>query len=232
VVSFISQDRDYKSLAVCLGLKPAQANSSTQECMEPLAGMDLHPRKNAFQGLACLGSRKSELYQGSVYVGSMLVSSDGSSWEWIKEESTEQPCCCTQPRDDTNDSVASTVVSYPMSTTSMNQRLNIWVECSIILPSASCVGLTIQNTPDMFNFPCEKAAAAKQPSSTHSNSKTLDNNLKHLWGKLLFESKGLEWFRQALGGNDETRRLFAQAYTNIQKISKPRYTPCPTISPK
>lgn len=43
-----------------------------------------------------------------------------------------------------------------------------------------------------------------------------------LWRRLLFESSGLAWFRDALGGLQRTRDLFANAYLNIQSISKPQ----------
>lgn len=45
---------------------------------------------------------------------------------------------------------------------------------------------------------------------------------EELCRRLLFSSSGLEWFREALGGMEETKAMFANAYFNIQSISKPQ----------
>lgn len=222
VVDYISSSEETRNLSISLGLATNSSRvcggDAKVVCMEPLTGMDLHPCKNAFQGLACLGSRKSDKYQGSVYVGSMSVAADGSCWEWIKHTANtvqsdkgEESCC------DTNDSTASTVASCPVS--SMSQRIQLWMECSIIVPSTSCIGITVQNCV-LFSPQPVICVPKKQAESSVEAVKGRCPN--HTWKSLLFESKGLEWFRNALGGQEETKRLFSQAYTNIQKISKPR----------
>lgn len=51
--------------------------------MSPLAGMDLHPRQNAQQGLACLGSRKTGAECGNRLVGMMIVDTNICAGHWL-----------------------------------------------------------------------------------------------------------------------------------------------------
>lgn len=50
---------------------------------------------------------------------------------------------------------------------------------------------------------------------------TATNADGELWKKLVYHSSGLQWFRDVLGGEEAVRRLFQNAYLNIQSISKP-----------
>jgi hypothetical protein len=57
------------------------------------------------------------------------------------------------------------------------------------------------------------------PDAADKVQAAADDNV-HLWKKLLFGSS-LRWFVNALGGEAAVRPMFANAYLNIQSISKP-----------
>lgn len=77
-----------------------------------LMGMDLHPRQNAYQGLACIGSKKKAGDIGNRLVGMMQVKED-SSWQWVPGYHARH----THP-------------------------LLILTESSVIMPGPRCIGLT------------------------------------------------------------------------------------------
>lgn len=205
-----------------------------------LLGMDLHPRQNAFQGLACLGSRKQDGFPPSAYIGDMRVAKDGSSWEWgLKKPCNFSASDLSCRSSSSMQSAASTLpagqemTTVPFKQLPLKERIQIWLACSVIMPSPACIGASV------------KCDAGGIQSSFFSNSKTSGNNKKRsvalsenddvgegegsgtgkkkqLWKDLLFESAGLKWFRDSFGGKDEVKKLFGQAYTNIQNISKPK----------
>jgi hypothetical protein len=79
-----------------------------------LMGMDLHPRQNAYQGLACIGSKKKAEDIGNRLVGMMQVrGNSSSSWRWVP--------------------------SYHASHT---HPLLILTESLVIMPGPRCIGLT------------------------------------------------------------------------------------------
>lgn len=53
-------------------------------CTAALVGMDMHPRRNAEQGLACLGSRKTGVAQGNRLLGMMHVDTAGAC-SWVQD---------------------------------------------------------------------------------------------------------------------------------------------------
>lgn len=78
----------------------------------------------------------------------------------------------------------------------------------------------LDNAVSRAILPAKSAAARKQ----HHHRGILSSPLScsdTLWKRLLFESKGLQWLRSALGGDEAVRRMFCNAYLNIQSISKP-----------
>lgn len=188
-----------------------------------LLGMDLHPQKNAYQGLACTGSRKNLDAKASSILGTMLVSGDGSSWEWISS-----PQQVEKPQQDATDesmcSKASTVSSCShaplVEKAGLPHKILSWMEASVIMPSPSCIPVKISCSPPVSNTAgVQDAKKRKIPLSVERN---LNPEQGTRWRTLVFESMGLQWFREALGGKEETRRMFAQVYTNIQNISKPK----------
>lgn len=214
------------------------------------------------QGLACLGSKKSEDALRSRYVGAMEVDMDSCEWRWCSSSGGNMQ---DGGGDDTNDSIASTVAGEETSfgacqkdgdavLQKFHQLAMQWMECSILMPSSSCCSLRL---PDGWlqlddaaaaagaaaaSLTCPLAptlhrmklldeavsrtilpAAAKKASSFASRRQPLlpTSSDTQLWKRLLFESKGLQWLRSALGGDDAVQKMFANAYLNIQSISKP-----------
>lgn len=171
--------------------------------------------------------------------------------------------------DDTNDSTASTVAFLGDSDedgdgelTRFNNFVQQWMECSVLMPSSSCLGLAtpaawtvsasadplaeegdpsaplaaalrrmklLDDTVAQVVSPSKTAAAAVRrphPSSLLSLTAAAGGNGSNqqqqlLWKRLLFEGRGLQWFRDAMGGTEAVQRMFANAYLNIQSISKP-----------
>ena len=66
----------------------------------------------------------------------------------------------------------------------------------------------------------DKGTNNDKEAATPNNGGEKDNN-EHLWKRLLFGDGGLKWFVDALGGEEAAKRMFANAYLNIQSISKP-----------
>lgn len=199
--------------------------------------MDLHPSQNAFQGLACLGSRKKESFPASLFLGRMKVNADGSCWEWEQDHQNQgnNKLEILEASTDSMHSAASTR-DNPKDRNSMllplKARINIWLEASVIMPSPICVGAHVKVSSLLQSCPQDRktASGSKRALSTSPMSlemkQPIQNNQEskkqQLWRELLFDSLGLKWFRDALGGKDETKKLFSQAYTNIQNISKPK----------
>ena len=69
--------------------------SDAAQCTAALVGMDMHPRRNAEQGLACLGSRKPGVAVGNRLLGMMRVEAPGSAdasktpFFWVQDYSTK-----------------------------------------------------------------------------------------------------------------------------------------------
>lgn len=86
------------------------------------------------------------------------------------------------------------------------------------------VGNRIRSTTSLGKRCLQKTANEKgdidNEAAIANNSGGKDNN-EHLWTRLLFGEGGLKWFVDALGGEEATKRMFANAYLNIQSISKP-----------
>lgn len=65
----------------------------------------------------------------------------------------------------------------------------------------------------------------KKDATSSSSSAAITTDNEHLWKRLLFgdvgSSSSLKWFTDALGGQEVARKMFANAYLNIQSISKP-----------
>jgi hypothetical protein len=94
------------------------ALSSDARKASALVGMDLHPRQNAYQGLACLGSKKKAGNAGNRLVGMMRVASAipgkdlAPAFEWLD--------------------------GYTLKT----HPLLVLTECSVIMPGLRCLGLS------------------------------------------------------------------------------------------
>jgi hypothetical protein len=192
-----------------------------------LMGVDLHPKQNSFQGLACLKSRKTEGVKPSTLIGKMLVNKDGGSWEWVKNVNSSLPVSDILPDcdGDSRDSAASTVIGREEeSLHDLKNRMVDWVQCSIIMPSPNCVGAKV-NLHQSTTGPLKNSLTNLQRLENKRSFSETDNQAsdqRNLWKSLVFDSTGLSWFRDALGGREETKKLFSAAYTNIQNISKPR----------
>lgn len=200
-----------------------------------LIGVDLHPRQNAFQGLACLGSRKKETYPPSFVLGRMKVSTDGSSWGW---EQQQQQCLTTENakfHTDTSTewslneaSNASTLQAVPNEQAgsagplTLKDRIGVWVEASILIPSPTCIAINHGSSLLDKTFTNTISMASEGSKKRRDTAPMEAPGKKPLWKELLLESAGLRWFREGFGGAEETGRLFSQAYTNIQNISKPK----------
>ena len=83
------------------------------------------------QGLACLGSRKSETASPSVYAGRMKVAQDGSKWKW---DTAQEQAQHGQQNEDSMQSNASTVIasattfsvmSLPKQELTLKERIEI-----------------------------------------------------------------------------------------------------------
>lgn len=225
-------------------------------------------RGNA-QGLACLGSKKSEEAPRSRYVGAMEVDFETCEWRWCSSGEGADSRACGGRGDDTNDSIASTVAFSGDShedggddLVRFNNFVQQWMECSVLMPSSQCLGLAtpaawtvwasgessspeeeeepsapflaaalrrIQLLDDAVTrvvSPSKTAVAVRSrphlPLAAAQAGQNINNQQQQLlWKKLLFEGRGLQWFRDAMGGTEAVQRMFANAYLNIQSISKP-----------
>ena len=110
---------DPKSMALCKAVRGALDSVLTNPKLNlsPLVGMDLHPLRTEFQGLACLGSKKEGAERGNRLLGMMkvdILNSDGGS-QWIRGY-----CKDTHP-------------------------LLVLAEASTIMPGPRCIGLAPMN---------------------------------------------------------------------------------------
>lgn len=105
------------------------ASSGAASYEQSFIGMDSHPLKNAFQGLACLGSKKKmDDKRGNRLLGMMRVpmvitsaaathtSEPARGWEWVQDY-----CSATHP-------------------------LLVLTEASVIMPGPRCIGSTCMDT--------------------------------------------------------------------------------------
>jgi hypothetical protein len=104
--------------AACPASSSGTALSPDVRKASALVGMDLHPRQNAYQGLACLGSRKKSGDSGNRLVGMMRVPSamagkdSAPAFEWLD--------------------------GYALRT----HPLLVLTESSVIMPGPRCLGLS------------------------------------------------------------------------------------------
>lgn len=196
------------------------------------------------QGLACLGSKKSEDAPRSMYVGAMRINTETCEWQWDVFSSANNN---GSDSDDTKDSTASTVAFFDthddgndkenMLLARFGTLVQQWMECSILMPSSTCGSLHV---PDSWKIVVPAAAAAAatgdfplagilqrmtlvdnavssiispskqkkrppttttwRPSEASGSGVSPSSGVVELWKRLLFEGRGLQWFRDALGG--------------------------------
>lgn len=239
IAEHIASNACMMQLASCLKLVPSCSGTSEMEVTKNLLqknhwwsgllGLDLHPRQNAFQGLACLRSRKNDSAAASKFLGNMHVQGDGSVWTWRSSSNcVEEEVCGVEDSILSNASTVTDGISGGACnelSMSFRQRVQMWMEASVVMPSATCMNVKVFLCPSKPLFKPhsnqKKRSITLVPGSVSPDAPVLVKK-QDLWKELLFESNGLKWFRDALGGRDHAKQLFAQAYTNIQNISKPR----------
>ena len=163
----------------------------------------------------------------------MDVKKDGSSWDWL---SLGDACCFEMKAYHQEASMLSeaSTMEAPFcpkkqqlwKPSSWSQKVQMWLDASVIMPSPSCMCVEVSAAAAASS--AEKISFAKHSISNNkkrpflSQEEVPSTQKQPLWRQLLFDSAGLQWFREALGGTQETRRLFANVYTNIKSISKPK----------
>ncbi len=150
------------------------------QCTAALAGMDMHPRRNAEQGLACLGSRKQGVAVGNRLLGMIRVdlrSGNDFQQRWLPGYS---------------------VSNHGDDTKLRLHKLLIASECSILAPGPRCIALEPMHTWNPFPWEDDISPQSSARDETALASPSLSSSSSHLRGsKMLAGTAGVDESVQA-----------------------------------